>query len=434
MRHAELDGFSQAVVGSQTGMPPKTTVLNTRQPSGKPGKLMETPVIVSACRTPIGKFGGALSSLSATHLGALAVKEAVARAGIQGGDVEEVIMGTVLAAGQGQNPARQAALGAGLPPSVHALTINKVCGSSLKSVMLAAQAIKAGDAKCLVAGGMESMSQAPYLLPKARFGMRMGHGQALDSMIQDGLWCALDDHHMGMTGELVAEKHSVSRETQDAYAVESHRKAVAAQNDGLFDEEIFAVEVPGRKGSVTVVDKDECPRPDSTVETLAKLRPAFKRDGGTVTAGNAPGVNDAASALVVMAESLAKEKGLKPLARIVSYATAGLEPKWVMMAPVDSSKTALKKADWTVDDLDFVEANEAFSVQAVAVTQELGLKPEIVNVHGGAVALGHPIGASGARVLTTLLYTMKAKGGKKGLAALCLGGGNAVSMCVESVE
>lgn len=392
---------------------------------------METPVIVSAVRTPIGKFGGALAPLTAPQLGSKAIAAAIDKAGVDAADVEEVLMGTVLAAGQGQNPARQAALGAGLPPTVHALTLNKVCGSGLKAVMLAAQAIKAGDAHCLVAGGMESMSNAPYLLEGARWGMRLGHGQTKDSMIQDGLWCALDDHHMGMTGELVAEEFEVSREAQDEFAFQSHQKALKAQEEGKFDAELVSVEVPGRKGAVTVVDKDECPRADSTVEKLAKLRPAFKRDGGTVTAGNAPGVNDAASACVVVSESFAKEKGLKILAKIVSYATAGKEPKWVMMAPVDSSRSALAKAGWSVEDLDLVEANEAFSVQAIAVTKELGLDPDTVNVHGGAVALGHPIGASGARVLTTLLHAMVDRDAKKGMAALCLGGGNAVSMCVE---
>jgi acetyl-CoA C-acetyltransferase len=311
------------------------------------------------------------------------------------------------------------------------MTLNKVCGSGLKAVMLAAQAIKAGDYQCLVAGGMESMSNAPYLLEKARWGLRLGHGQLKDSMIQDGLWCALDDHHMGMTGELVAEEFKVSREAQDEYAFQSHQKALKAQEAGKFDAEIVPVEVPGRKGAVTVVDTDECPRADSTVEKLGKLRPVFKRDGGTVTAGNAPGTNDAASACVVVSESFAKEKGLPILARIVSYATAGREPQWVMMAPVDSSRKALEKAGWSVEDLDVVEANEAFSVQAIAVTKELGLDPDKVNVHGGAVALGHPIGASGARVLTTLLHAMADRDAKKGMVALCLGGGNAVSMCVE---
>lgn len=395
---------------------------------------MAQPVIASACRTPIGKFGGSLASMKATQLGSLAIREAVSRASVSPEDVEEVIMGTVLAAGQGQNPARQAALGAELPPTVHALTINKVCGSGLKSVMLAAQAIKAGDAHCLVAGGMESMSQAPYLFEKARFGMRLGHGQVVDSMIRDGLWCALDDHHMGMTGELVAQEYKISREAQDQYAYESHQKALKAQEEGAFDEEIFPVEVPGRKGAVTVFDKDECPRADTNPEKLAKLRPAFQRDGGTVTAGNAPGTNDAASATVVCSEEFAQEKGLKPLAKVLSYATSGREPKWVMMAPVDAAKAAVEKSGLSFEDIDLIEANEAFSVQALGVTQELGLDPEKVNVHGGAVALGHPIGASGTRVLTTLLYALKRHNKRYGLAALCLGGGNAVAMVVENLQ
>lgn len=395
---------------------------------------MENAVIVSACRTPIGKFGGALSSISAPDLGAVCVRDAILRAGIEAGEVDEVILGTVIAAGQGQAPARQAALAAGVPSSVSALTVNKVCGSGLKAVMLAAQAIRAGDAKIVVAGGMESMSQAPYLLHDARWGQRLGHGKLHDSMIEDGLWCAIDDHHMGMTAELVAEEYSVSREEQDAYAAESHRKAVAAIEAGSFSEEIVPVEVKGRKGKVTVVDTDECPRADSSAETLAKLRPAFQRDGGTVTAGNAPSTNDAAAALVVMAESLAKEKGLKPLARIVGYAAAAQDPKWTMMVPVESTRKVLEKSGWSVEDLDLVEANEAFSVQAVAVTKELGLDPEKVNVHGGAVALGHPIGAAGARILTTLLHAMKKRGAGKGLATLCLGGGGGVSMLVEAMD
>jgi acetyl-CoA C-acetyltransferase len=395
---------------------------------------MENAVIVSACRTPIGKFGGGLASKKAVELGGICVAEAISRAGIASEDVDEVILGTVLAAGQGQAPARQAALLGGVPSSVSALTVNKVCGSALKAVMLAAQAIRAGDAQCVVAGGMESMSQAPYLLHDARWGQRLGHGQMTDSMIQDGLWCAVDDQHMGMTAELVAEEYEISREEQDAFAVESHRRAVESQETGRFKDEIVSVEIKGRKGAVTVVETDECPRPGSSVEKLAKLRPAFKRDGGTVTAANAPSTNDAASAVVVMAESLAKEKGLKPLARIVAYASASRDPKWTMMVPVDATRKVLEKAGWSVEDLDLVEANEAFSVQAVAVTRELGLDPEKVNVNGGAVALGHPIGAAGARILTTLLYAMKNREAKKGLATLCLGGGGAVSMLVEAME
>lgn len=391
---------------------------------------MSDPVIVSACRTPIGKFGGSLASLTAPQLGAAALKAAVERAGVDPADLDEVIMGIVLAGGVGQAPARQAALQAGIPPEVPALTINKVCGSSLKAVMLAAQAIRAGDARCVAAGGMESMSMSPYLLPKARFGMRLGHGQVVDSMVHDGLWCAHDDQHMGCTGELVASEYSISREEQDQYAYDSHRKAVAAQEAGAFDAELVSVEVKGRKGAVTVVDKDECPRADTSVEKLGGLRAVFQKDG-TVTAGNAPGTNDAGAALVVTSAEFAEEKGLKPLAKIRSYASSGREPKWVMMAPVDASKAAMEKAGVTAGDLDLVEANEAFSVQALAVTRELGLDPEIVNVHGGAVALGHPIGASGARVLTTLLHALERHDKTMGLATLCLGGGNAVAMVVE---
>lgn len=395
---------------------------------------MEDAVIVSACRTPIGRFGGGLASLKAPALGAHVIRHAVARAGLAPEDVEEVVMGTVLAAGQGQNPARQAALGAGLPPGVNALTINKVCGSGLKAVMLAAQAIRAGDQTCVVAGGMESMSNAPYLLPGARWGMKLGHGQVQDSMVQDGLWCAMDDQHMGLTGELVASEYKITREEQDAYALGSHQKALAAIEAGHFRDEIVPVEVAGRKGEVSVFDTDECPRADTSLEKLAKLRPAFQPKDGTVTAGNAPGTNDAAAALVVMSATAARQKGLKPLARIVSYAAAGREPRWVMMAPVDSSRKALEKAGLRVEDLDLVEANEAFSVQALAVTRELGLDPAKVNVHGGAVALGHPIGASGSRILTTLLYALAQRGGRTGMAALCLGGGNGVSMIVERLD
>ncbi len=392
---------------------------------------MENPVIVSAVRTPIGKFGGTLASLTAPELGAIAIKEAVARAKVAPDKVDEVVMGVVLAAGLGQNPARQAALKAGLPPQVSALTVNKVCGSGLKAVMLAAQAVKTGDAHCVVAGGMESMSKAPYLLPDARWGARIGHSKMQDAMIQDGLWCALDDQHMGMTGELVAEEFGIGREEQDRFALESHQKAVAAIGKGWFKTEIVPVEIADKKGKITRVDTDECPRADSSLEALARLKPAFKPQGGTVTAGNAPGTNDAAAALVVTCEEFAAKKGLEPLVRIVSYASAGVEPRWVMMAPVEATKRALDKAGWTVEDLDLVEANEAFSVQALGVTRKLGLDPAKVNVQGGAVALGHPIGASGARVLTTLIHALRRTGGRKGLATLCLGGGNAVAMAVE---
>jgi acetyl-CoA C-acetyltransferase len=395
---------------------------------------MGRPVIVSACRTPIGRFQGALSPLSAPQLGALAIREAVQRAGIAPEDVEEVLMGCVLQAGLGQNPARQAQRGAGIPDSVGAVTINKVCGSGLKTVMLAAQAIKAGDLRAAVAGGMESMTNAPYLLPQARAGQRLGHGALLDGMIQDGLWDVYNDFHMGMTGELVAEKYEVSREQQDEYAARSQQRAVAAEEAGKFDAQRFAIEIKGRKGDVTVVTRDEGPRPGTTAESLAKLKPAFKRDGGTVTPGNASTINDGAAALVVMDEDLAKQKGIRPLAAITAYATGGMAPEWVMMAPEEAVKKVCALRKMKVQDFDLIELNEAFAVQAVALTRTLDLDPEKVNVHGGAVALGHPIGASGARILTTLLYALKDRKLKQGLAALCLGGGNAVAMAVEMFE
>lgn len=388
--------------------------------------------IVSAVRTPTGKFLGALKSFKATELGALAVKEAVRRAGVTPEQVEEVIMGNVISAGQGQNPARQAALGAGLPPSVGALTINKVCGSGLKAVMLARQAILAGDADVVVAGGMESMSNGPYLVPRLREGLRLGHGELVDAVVHDGLWDIYNDFHMGITGEKVAEKYEVAREEMDAYAAESHRRAAAATEAGKFKEEILAVEVPQRKGEPVVVDADEPIRPDSTAEALSKLKPVFQKDG-TVTAGNAPGMNDGAAALVVASEKAVAELGLKPLARIVAQAVSGLEPEWVMMTPVPAVKKLMEKTGWTNDDVDLVELNEAFSVQACAVTRELSLDKEKTNVNGGAVALGHPIGASGARILTTLLYALKDRGGRKGVASLCLGGGNGVALAVELV-
>jgi acetyl-CoA C-acetyltransferase len=393
---------------------------------------MGQPVIVSACRTPIGRFQGGLAPLRASQLGALAVAEAIQRAGIAQDKVDEVLMGTVLQAGQGQNPARQAALGAGLPDTIAAVTINKVCGSGLKTVMLAAQAIKAGDGSCFVAGGMESMSRAPYYLPKARDGQRLGHGQLLDGMIADGLWDVYEDFHMGNTGELVAQEYGVTREEQDSYAVGSHQKAVAAWENGKFDAETFSVEVPGRKGQVTVVDRDEGPRSDASVEGLGKLRPAFQKDG-TVTAGNASTINDGASALVVMDEDVAKAEGLKPLARITGYATGGMAPKWVMMAPEAAFQKLCTLTKLSLNDFDLIELNEAFSVQAVALTRKLELDPAKVNVHGGAVALGHPIGCSGARVLTTLLHALQDRGLSKGAAALCLGGGNAVALSVEMI-
>jgi len=387
-------------------------------------------VIVSAVRTAVGKFQGGLSSLSATDLGAVVVREAVARAGVDPRDADECVMGCVLPAGLGQNPARQAALKGGLAETVAALTINMVCGSGLRAVMLGAQSIMAGDAEIIVAGGMESMSNAPYLLPGARRGYRMGDGALVDSMVKDGLWCACDDQHMGMTGELVAEKHAITREQQDAYAVESHRRAAAAWREGRFAEEVVPVEVPGKKGAVTIFDRDESVREDASLESLRGLRPAFK-EGGTVTAGNAPGVNDAAAALVLMSASKALELGLKPLVRIKAQAMSGVAPRWVMLAPVFGVRKVLQKAGWSADEVDLFELNEAFSVQALGVTKELGLDLAKVNVNGGAVAIGHPIGASGARVLVTLIHEMIRRDSKKGVAALCLGGGNSVALAVE---
>lgn len=391
---------------------------------------MREVVIISAVRTPTGKFQGSLKDFKATDLGAIVVRESVKRAGVNPDDVDEVIMGCVVQAGLGQNPARQAALRGGLPDKVGAMTINKVCGSGLKAVMLAAQAIQLGDAEIIVAGGMESMSNAPYILPKAREGYRMGNGTLVDLMIHDGLWDAFNDYHMGNTGEVVSERYKVSREEQDEYAYNSHKKAAAAINEGKFNDEIVAVEIPQKKGDPIIFDKDESVRYDASIESMAKLKPAFKKDG-TVTAGNAPGVNDGASAVVVTTMEKAKELGVEPLARIVSYATSGLAPELVMMTPVEATQKALKKANWAISEVDLFEFNEAFSVQAVAVTRELGIEPEKVNVNGGAVALGHAIGSSGTRVLTTLLYEMKRSGKHRGVAALCLGGGNGVAMAIE---
>ncbi len=392
---------------------------------------MAEAVIVSAVRTPIGKFMGALSSLRAAELGAIAIREAVARAGIEAAAVDEVIMGHVLTAGCGQNPARQAARGAGLSDSIGSFTVNKVCGSGLKAVMLAAQAIRAGDAEVVVAGGQESMSRAPYLLPEAREGVRLGHGKLLDAMIQDGLWDIYNDFHMGMTAELVADKYKIARDAQDEFAVGSHKKAAAAAAAGKFKDEIVAVKVAQPKGDPITVAADEGPRADSDLAKLSKLKPAFKREGGTVTAGNASTINDGASALVVMSEKRAQQLGCKPLARIRGYATGGMAPEWVMMAPVEAVKRLHAKIGTKPDTFELVELNEAFAVQAMAVTKECGFDPARVNVNGGAVALGHPIGASGARVLTTLLHAMKAQDKKQGLASLCLGGGNGVALAVE---
>jgi len=390
-----------------------------------------TPVIVSAVRTPIGRFLGGLAPLAAPQLGAVAVREAVARAGVAAADVGEVILGHVVQGGAGQAPARQAALLAGLPGTVPAVTVNKVCGSGLKAVMLAAQAIKAGDAECVVAGGMESMSNAPFYVYGARGGFKLGNQTLVDGVIRDGLWCSFGDVHMGSYAEYTAQKAGVSRQDQDAFALESHRKAVAAEAQGRFAGEIVPVEVPDRKGTVRVA-KDEAPRADTTLEALAKLKPAFAKDG-TVTAGNAPGLNDGASALVVTSLAFAREKGLKPLVRITAYATGGGEPKDLFFAPIVAVQNLMKKEGKTIGAYDLIEANEAFAVQALADGRALGWDWSRVNVNGGAVALGHPIGASGARVLTTLLYAMAAGGAATGLATLCLGGGNAVALSVERI-
>jgi acetyl-CoA C-acetyltransferase len=389
-------------------------------------------VIISGCRTPVGKFQGSLSDLTAPQLGAIVVREAVKRAGVNPDQIDECIMGNVLPAGLGQNPARQAAIFAGLSPATGAMTINKVCGSGLKAVALAAQAVQTGNSSVVVAGGMESMTNAPYLLPQARKGYRLGNGKVIDSMVHDGLWDIYNDYHMGITGENVAEKYGITREEQDEFAVNSHRKAIAAMKECHFKSQIVPVELPARKkGEAPVLfEKDESPREDTTVEVLRALKPAFKKDG-TVTAGNAPGVNDGAAAVVVTSASRAKELGAQPMVRIVAQATSGVEPKWVMMAPVDAVRKIWQKTGWKNEDVDLYELNEAFSVQALGVMRELGLDPNKVNVNGGAVALGHPIGASGARVLVTLIYEMARRNSKRGIAALCLGGGNAVAMAVE---
>src|SRR5213595_1259504 len=389
-------------------------------------------VIISGCRTPVGKFQGSLSDLTATQLGAIAVREAVKRAGIDSAQVDECIMGNVVSAGLGQNPARQAAIYGGLAPEVGAMTVNKVCGSGLKAVGLAAQAIQTGNSTIVVAGGMESMTNAPYLLPQARKGYRLGDAQIVDSMVRDGLWDVYNDYHMGITGENVAEKYGITREEQDEFALNSHRKAASAIKECRFKSQVVPVELPARKkGAAPVIfDKDESPREDTTIEILRSLKPAFKKDG-TVTAGNAPGVNDGAAAVVVTSAAMADELGAKPMVRIVAQATSGIDPAWVMMAPVSAVRKLWEKTGWKNDDVDLYELNEAFSVQALGVMRELGLNPEKANVNGGAVAIGHPIGASGARVLVTLIYEMIRRDVHRGIAALCLGGGNAVAMAVE---
>ena len=394
---------------------------------------MQDVVIVSAVRTPVGKFQGSLSEMSAVELGAIVVREAVRRAGVAPKSVDECLMGCVLPAGLGQNPARQAALRGGLADTVSAMTLNMVCGSGLKAVALAAQSVMTGMAEIVVAGGMESMSNAPYLLPQGRKGLRMGDGAVVDSMVKDGLWCACDDQHMGTTGELVAEKHSITREQQDAYALESHRRAAAAWNEGRFDAEGIPVALPAKKKGDAVREfrMDESVRPDASLEALAALRPAFKKDGGTVTAGNAPGVNDAAAAVVVMSAERAAALDLKPMVTIRAQATSGVAPRWVMLAPVTGVRKVLERAGWSADEVDLFELNEAFAVQALGVTKELEIGLDRVNVNGGAVAIGHPIGASGARVLVTLVHEMMRRDVKKGVAALCLGGGNSVALAVE---
>ncbi len=391
---------------------------------------MMQAVILSAVRTPIGKFLGGLSAFSATELGAVVVREAVRRADISPPTVDEVIMGNVVSAGLGQNPARQAALGGGLPPEVAALTINKVCGSGLKAVGLAAQAIQTGEAEIVVAGGMESMTNCPYLVEKLRQGYRLGHGSLVDSMLRDGLWDVYEDFHMGCTGEIVADEYRISRERQDEFAFASHMKAVSAIRAGRFGDEIVSIPVPRKKGDPIVFDTDEGPRPETSLEALAKLRPAF-RDNGSVTAGNAPGLNDGAAALAITSSENADRLGRPVLARIVGQAVSGIEPRLAMMAPVKAVQKLIAKIGWSIDDVDLIELNEAFSVQALAVIEQLDLPPERVNVNGGAVALGHPIGASGARILVTLLHEMGRRNSRRGLAALCLGGGNAVALAVE---
>ena len=390
---------------------------------------MSKAVIVAASRTPTGKFLGALSDVPAVELGAITLRETLRRSGLPAELVEEVIMGQVVQAGSGQNPARQAALRAGIPQEAGALTINKVCGSGLKAVILAAQSIRAGDQNAVLAGGMESMSNAPHLLPGARKGYRLGHAQVLDANTHDGLWCSINDEGMGLTGERVAEKYGIGRDEQDRYATGSHQKAIAATEGGRFKDEIVPVTVKGRKGDV-VVDTDEGPRSDTSEETLGKLKPAFKQ-GGSVTAGNAPGLNDGAASLMVVSEELAQAHGLKPLAEIVDYATAGLAPEWVMMTPVPATQKLLKKLNIGAGDVDLWELNEAFSVQSLAVVRELGLDAEKVNVNGGAVALGHPIGASGARILVTLLSALKQQDKELGVATLCMGGGNGLALAVR---
>jgi len=393
---------------------------------------MSDVFILSAARTPIGKFGGGLSTTPATQLGAIAIRAAVERAGVAPERVDEAIMGQVIQGGAGQAPARQAALRAGLPSSVSATTINKVCGSGMKAVMMGAAAIRAEDASVIVAGGMENMNLGPYLLPQARTGYRLGNGEIVDSTVHDGLWCSTCDVHMGIHAERVAAKHDVSREAQDEFAVRSHQRAIAAQEAGRFAEEIVPVTVPGMKGD-TVIEADEAPRSDTTLEALARLNPAFQPEGGTVTAGNSPGITDGAAALVLASSEAVERDGLTPIARITGYAQADVAPEWLFEAPIQGVRRLIERVGGSVADFDLIEINEAFAAQVLADGNELGFDWDRVNVNGGAIALGHPIGASGARVLTTLLYELRRRGGGKGLATLCLGGGGAVAMAVETV-
>jgi acetyl-CoA C-acetyltransferase len=388
-------------------------------------------VIVSAVRTPIGTFGGSLAEVPATQLGTIVIKEALQRAGVAAEQVDEVIMGMILSAGVGQGPARQAAINAGLPVEVPATTINKLCGSGLKAVALAAGAVLLGDADVVVAGGMESMTRAPYVLEKARYGYRLGDGAIVDTMMKDGLVDAFYGYPMGITAENIAERFEITRQEQDEFAARSQGRATAAIEAGAFDKEIVPVEVPAGRGKTAMFARDEHPRPGTTVETLASLRPAFKRDGGTVTAGNASGINDGAAATVVMSAAKARELGIAPLARIVAYASAGVDPQVMGLGPIPAVQRVLKRAGLTIDDIDLIELNEAFAAQSLAVCDQIGAPPEKTNIHGGAIALGHPIGASGARVLTTLLYAMAERGARRGLASLCIGGGQGIAMIVE---
>ena len=394
---------------------------------------MDEALILSACRTPIGSFGGVLKDLSAADLGAVVIREAIARAGVNPAEVGDVIMGCVLQAGAGMNVARQAALKAGVPVEVPAETINRVCGSGMSAVVHAVEAVKAGFIDVMLAGGTESMSNAPFLLKGARWGYRMGNAEVIDSMLGEGLTCSIRGCHMGNTAEEVVKRYNVSRADQDAFAAESQRRAEQAINSGVFDREIVPVEVPQKRGGVLRVTRDEYPRPGTTVEKLAALKPAFAREG-TVTAGNSSGINDGAAALVIATEKKAREMGRKPLARILAYCTTGVDPMIMGMGPVEAIRKALKRAGMSVDDLDLVELNEAFAAQSLAVVRELGLNPAKVNVHGGAIALGHPIGASGARVLTTIVHALRARGGGRGVASLCVGGGMGTAMIVQAEE